>query len=151
MPETDREEPRHFRNDTAMLVQVTCSAGLGLAGVGMLLTPSAELGVRLTGLLLALLGFVLSKRLFHYGVTAEDGGIVLHGVLSTRRVEWGRIERFEVAPGTNLVQPTSCVLLVFDDGKRQRVESVSAFAPPGRHSAVHDVVAELNRRLETAR
>ncbi|HEY2717137.1 MAG TPA: PH domain-containing protein [Solirubrobacterales bacterium] len=77
------------------------------------------------------------------GLTVEDGGVTVQGVIRRRHWSWNEIEKFELAPAGYL----PLLRIRLKDGKRVRASGFK-----GRNQSERDVaqrrVAELNRRAE---
>lgn len=144
-------EKRRFQACASIFAMALIFGGTALVGAGMVATPSAEPGVRVTGaFMVAVCGF-LARNALRAGVWIEEDGVTIRHWVRSRHLRWQDIAGFSVGGGTNLLQPTHTLHVHLADGRDVRVQEMSASALIHRgtsfvHEAVEALEAERRQR-----
>lgn len=137
----------------ASVIALTILFGIGVVvGTGMAVAPGAKVGVRMTGVTLALCAAAIVNRVRRSGVAILSDGVLVRQFLRTTRLLWDDILGFRVGAGKNAAQSTHTLFIDLADGRSLRVQEVSTSASlyPDR-SHVHDAVDILNEELRASK
>lgn len=139
----------HVQAHASVVVLTILSALVLVTGLGMLVAPGAELGVRGTGAAAAVIATAAIHRIRTSGVWAGDEGVLVRHFVSSQHFPWSMVKGFKVGSGNNIAQSTHTLFLDLADGREVRVQEVSASAVVNRgRSPVHDAVDVLNAELQ---